>query len=49
MLFGISPPLGFPSLSRKAGREKALEEFTLDRMLRETERVCQEALGLDER
>ena len=29
----------------QAGREKALREFTLDRMLRETERVYQEVLG----
>jgi len=29
----------------QAGREKALREFTLDRMLRETERVYEEVLG----
>ena len=29
----------------KAGRKKALREFTLDRMLRETERVYGEVLG----
>ena len=35
-----------PELRRRmgrAGREKALREFTLDRMLRETERVYREA------
>jgi len=37
-----------PELRRRmgqAGREKALKEFTLDRMLRETERVYREVLG----
>jgi len=37
-----------PELRRhmgQAGREKALKEFTLDRMLRETERVYREVLG----
>jgi len=33
----------------KAGREKALQEFTLDRMLRETERVYREVLGSDKK
>ena len=28
----------------RAGREKALKEFTLDRMLRETEKVYREVL-----
>jgi len=32
----------------KAGWEKALQEFTLDRMLRETERVYREVLGSKE-
>jgi len=38
-----------PELRRRmgqAGREKALKEFTLDRMLRETERVYQEAFRI---
>jgi len=30
----------------KAGREKALREFTLDRMLRETERVYKEVVAV---
>jgi len=37
-----------PELRRRmgeAGREKALQEFTLDRMLRETEKVYREVLG----
>jgi len=37
-----------PELRRRmgqAGREKALKEFTLDRMFRETERVYREVLG----
>jgi len=29
----------------QAGREKALREFTLDRMLQETERVYEEVLS----
>jgi len=29
----------------QAGREVALREFTLDRMLRETEKAYEEALG----
>jgi len=32
-------------LTDEAGREKALREFTLDRMLQETERVYEEVLG----
>ena len=31
-------------MPNRAGREKALREFTLDRMLRETERVYEEVL-----
>ena len=37
-----------PELRRRmgqAGREKALREFTLDRMLQETERVYEEVLS----
>ena len=30
---------------QEAGREKLLQEFTLDRMLRETERVYEEVTG----
>jgi len=44
--------LNDPELRKRMGqasREKALKEFTLDRMLRETEKVYQEVLGSKER
>ena len=36
--------LEFPCGYGQAGRKKPLREFTLDRMLEETERVCEEVL-----